>query len=196
VKELKSTLQKFYSDDASISYDYGKIINENRFDKLLGYLKEGKILHGGKHDRESLFIEPSIVDEVKPEDKIMQEEIFGPILPILSYNSTDEAMQIVKKNYQPLALYLFTTNKKTENEWMKKISFGGGCINNTLWHFANSNLPFGGIGNSGTGAYHGKFSFNTFTHAKPVLKTPSWPDPSLRYPPMKGKLKWFKKLVR
>ncbi len=119
----------------------------------------------------------------------------APILPIFSYNTTDEAMQIVKRNYQPLALYLFTANKKTEYEWMNKISFGGGCINNTLWHFANSNFPFGGTGYSGIGAYHGKFSFSTFTHAKPVLKTPLWPDPSVRYPPMKGKLKWFKKLI-
>jgi aldehyde dehydrogenase (NAD+) len=125
----------------------------------------------------------------------MKEEIFGPILPVLPFTATEDAMRIVQQNENPLAFYLFTGNKKTEDNWMKKIAFGGGCINNTVWHFANGHLPFGGIGNSGLGAYHGRNTFHVFTHPKSVLKTATWLDPSLKYPPFKGKMKWFKRLI-
>jgi aldehyde dehydrogenase (NAD+) len=125
----------------------------------------------------------------------MKEEIFGPLLPVLQFNTTEEAMEMVRQNEKPLAFYLFTKDKAIEKEWMKKIAFGGGCVNNTVWHFANENFPFGGIGNSGTGAYHGKNTFDVFTHAKPVLKTSMLIDPSLKYPPFKGKMKWFNKLI-
>ena len=194
--ELKETIQKFYTKDASNSNDYGKIINENRFNKLLTYLNEGQIFYGGKNDKDKLHIDPTILINVSLNDAVMKEEIFGPILPVLSFNTTKEAMQIVQQNENPLSFYLFTKNKKTEEEWIKKIPFGGGCINNTVWQFANEHFPFGGIGKSGLGAYHGKNTFNTFTHLKPVLKTSSLIDPSLKYPPFKGKLKWFKKLIR
>jgi aldehyde dehydrogenase (NAD+) len=129
------------------------------------------------------------------DDDVMKEEIFGPILPVISFTTTQEAMKIMEQNKDPLAFYLFTSSKKTEADWINKIPFGGGCINNTVWHFTNEYLPFGGIGYSGTGSYHGKNTFHVFTHPKPVLKTSTWLDPSLKYPPFKGKLKWFKRLI-
>ncbi len=193
--ELKDSIQNFYSNDPSSSADYGKIINASRFKKLCSYLSGDNIFYGGKTDEESLYIEPTILIDISMDDTVMHEEIFGPILPVLSFTKTADAMQMVKQNENPLAFYLFTTNKNIEEEWMRKIPFGGGCINNTVWHFANEKFPFGGIGNSGIGSYHGKNTFNVFTHAKPVLKTATWIDPSLKYPPFKGKMKWIKKLI-
>ncbi|MEO6188904.1 MAG: aldehyde dehydrogenase [Ginsengibacter sp.] len=193
--ELKNAIQKFYSEDAMKSSDYGKIINQSRFKKLKSYLSEAYIFYGGKTNDENLYIEPTILVDNSMDDPVMNEEIFGPILPVLSFAKTEDAMQMVKQNENPLALYLFTKNKTIEEEWVKKVPFGGGCINNAVWQFAVEAFPFGGIGNSGIGAYHGKNSFNLFTHAKPVLKTGTWLDPSLKYPPFKGKLRWFKKLL-
>ena len=193
--ELKNAIRDFYSDDASSSNDYGKIINENRFKKLMTYLKKDKIFYGGKSDEATAYIEPTILLNISLDDDVMKEEIFGPVLPVIPFTTTEEAMDIVEKNENPLAFYLFTNDKKLEEEWIRKIPFGGGCVNNTVWHFANEKFPFGGIGNSGTGAYHGKNTFDVFTHAKPVLKTSTALDPSLKYPPFNGKLKWFKKLI-
>jgi aldehyde dehydrogenase (NAD+) len=195
LNELKYTIQKFYSLQPSGSSDYGKIINERRFDKLLSYLDTEKIFYGGDSNRESLYIGPTILTGISLNDAIMKEEIFGPILPVLSFTTTEQAMSIVQQNENPLALYLFTKNEKTEVLWLAKIPFGGGCINNTVIHFANMQFPFGGIGSSGSGAYHGKNTFDVFTHAKPVLKTSTAIDPSIKYPPYKGKLKWYKKLI-
>ena len=192
---LSETIQKFYTSNPSSSYDYGKIINQKRFQKLVSFLSKGRIFYGGKHNEESMYIEPTILTNVSLNDEVMKEEIFGPVLPVLSFTTTNEAMAIVQQNKNPLSFYLFTKNKKTEEEWMRRITFGGGCINNTVWHFANSNMPFGGIGNSGIGAYHGKKTFELFSHAKPVLKTSTWIDPDIKYPPLKGKMKLFKKLI-
>jgi len=194
--KMKSSIEKFYTVDASTSYDYGKIINEKRFDKLVSYLAEGKILYGGVHDKRILFFEPTLMEDVSLSSSLMKEEIFGPILPIISYNSTEEALEIIKQNENPLAFYLFTTNKKTEEQFIKSVPFGGGCINNADWHFTNHNLPFGGVGNSGMGAYHGKFTFDTFTRLKAVLKTPNWWDPFIKYPSFKGRLRLFKWIFR
>ena len=192
---LKAVIQEFYSNDPASSIDYGKIINERRFLKLVSYLKGESIFFGGTHDQAQLYIAPTIITDVSLDDGLMREEIFGPLLPVLSFATTQDAMQIVRRNENPLALYLFTKNKKIQEEWMHKIPFGGGCINNTVWHFANEHLPFGGIGNSGWGAYHGKHSFTLFTHLKPVLTSSTLIDPALKYPPFKGKMKWFKKLI-
>ena len=196
ILKMKLSIEKFYTVDASTSYDYGKIINENRVDKLVSYLAEGKILYGGVHDKRILFFEPTLMDDVSLSSSLMKEEIFGPILPIISYNSTEEALEIIKQNENPLAFYLFTTNKKTEEQFIKSVPFGGGCINNADWHFTNHNLPFGGVGNSGMGAYHGKFTFDTFTRLKAVLKTPNWWDPFIKYPSFKGRLRLFKWIFR
>jgi aldehyde dehydrogenase (NAD+) len=196
IKILGSTLDKFFTQDAVNNDEYGKIINEKQFDRLRKYLQEGNIVYGGKTDREKLFIQPTILDQVSLTDSIMNDEIFGPILPVLSFTTPEKAKAIIERNTNPLALYVYTSSKKKENYWLENISFGGGCINNSSWHLTNYNLPFGGRGFSGTGKYHGKYSFETFSHYKAVMKTPTWFDPALRYPPLKGKLNIFKKIIR
>ncbi|MBS1607992.1 MAG: aldehyde dehydrogenase [Bacteroidetes bacterium] len=196
LEKIKIQIEKFYTADAASSYDYGKIINERRFDKLISYLSQGKVIVGGQYNKSKLFIAPAIVEDVNMNDPLMTEEIFGPILPVISFYNTEEAIKIVKENANPLALYLFTSSKKKEKEWIENVSFGGGCINNTDWHFTNHHLPFGGVGNSGIGAYHGKYTFDTFTRLKPVMKTPTWFNPALKFPPFKGKLKLFKWVIR
>jgi aldehyde dehydrogenase (NAD+) len=126
----------------------------------------------------------------------MNEEIFGPILPIIPFDTLEEAKAIIGQNSNPLAFYVFTESQQKEKQWIEKISFGGGCVNNASWHFTNYNLPFGGTGNSGIGSYHGKYSFDTFTHKKSIMKSPTWFDPKIKYPPFEGKLKLFKKMIR
>lgn len=196
VSELKKTIQQFYSNDASSSYNYGKIINEKQFTRLIGYLKEGSIIYGGKHNASTNYIEPTLLQDVSLDMAVMQEEIFGPLLPIIAFNNFEEAKAIINCNPDPLAFYVFTQSSKKEAQWLQAIPFGGGCVNNASWHLTNFNLPFGGRGNSGIGAYHGKFSFDVFSHQKAVMKTPTWFDPAIKYPPLKGKLNFFKKIIR
>ena len=196
IEKIKTQIEKFYTTDATTSEDYGKIINERRFDKLVSYLSQGKIITGGQYDKSKLFIAPTLIGNVSFNDLLMKEEIFGPILPVHPFNTMDEAVDIVQKNANPLAFYLFTSSKKKQQEWISRVPFGGGCINNTDWHFTNHHIPFGGVGNSGIGSYHGKYTFETFTRLKPVMKTPTWFDPSIKYPPFKGKLKLFKWVIR
>jgi len=193
---LQEALLAFYGAKPEESYDYAKIIHEKRFETLVSYLSQGRIIAGGRHDRQRMFIEPTLMEDVSPESPLMQEEIFGPILPVFTYRNMEEALVIVRQHPDPLAFYLFTRDAGKQQAWMEQFTFGGGCINNTVWHFANHHLPFGGVGNSGTGAYHGKYSFQVFTHAKPVMQTPVWIDPSIKYPPYKGKLKWFRFFFR
>ncbi len=196
LEKLKQTINLFYGENKMESEGYGKIINEKRFNKLVSYLSDGNIVFGGRHDKSKLFIEPTIIENVPLNAPLMTEEIFGPILPVLGFNTKQEALAIIQGNPNPLAFYLFTTDSKKEKEWIASVHFGGGCINNTAWHFTNHHIPFGGIGNSGIGAYHGKNTFDTFTHAKPVMKSPLWFDPSIKYPPFKGKLKFFKWFIK
>jgi len=196
LEKIRTTINSFYGEDKMASEEYGKIINEKRFDKLISYLSEGKIIAGGENDKSNLFIAPTVLDNISMDSSVMKDEIFGPILPVLYFSSHEEAVQIVRQNANPLALYLFTSSAAKEKEWMESVPFGGGCVNNTAWHFTNHHIPFGGIGNSGIGAYHGKNTFDTFTHAKAVMKTPTWFDPSMKYPPFKGKLKIFKWIIR
>jgi aldehyde dehydrogenase (NAD+) len=193
---LKATLHNFFGDDASLSSDYGKIINTKQFDRLQQYLQQGKVVSGGKTDREKLYIEPTVLDEVALDGSIMKEEIFGPILPVIGFETTEEAKAIIAQNKNPLAFYVFTSSRKKETAWLNSVSFGGGCVNNAAFHLLNHELPFGGRGCSGSGNYHGKFSFDTFSHKKAVMKTPAWFDPKMKYPPFKGKLNLFKWLVK
>jgi aldehyde dehydrogenase (NAD+) len=195
VQELIIAIESFYGADAENSEHYGKIINERQWSRLTSYLGEGEIIYGGKSNREKLFIAPTIMTNVSTEAKIMQDEIFGPILPILTYQSNEEALAIIQKNPNPLAFYVFTENKADEAYWLTNVPSGGACINNATMHITNHDLPFGGRGFSGTGGYHGKQSFNTFTHSKSVLKTPTWIDPGFKYPPYKGKGWLLKKLI-
>lgn len=195
--QIVETTEKFFGKDASQSYDYGRVINRRHFDSLVSLLPEKeKIRYGGDHDRDQLYFGPTILSEVSPGDPVMRKEIFGPILPVISYDQKEDALKVIKKFEKPLSFYLFTQNKAHVKWWMKHASFGGGCINNTLWHFSNPNMPFGGVGDSGMGAYHGRFSFNTFSHSKAVLSTPTWFDPALKYPPFKGRLRFFKWMIK
>ncbi|HRO44858.1 aldehyde dehydrogenase [Agriterribacter sp.] len=195
VEEMKKAIQAFYSDSA-LSYDYGKIINEKRFDVLVSYLQQGNILFGGAHNKANLFIEPTLMDNVSLDASLMNEEIFGPVLPLITFNSMEEALAVIERNPNPLAFYLFTGSRQKEKAWINTVHFGGGCINNTLAHFASHSMPFGGVGNSGMGNYHGKYSFDAFSRLKSVLKTPVWIDPAVKYPPFKGRLKLFKMVIR
>jgi len=195
IKELIKAIESFYGEDAASSEHYGKIINDKQWLRLTSYLSDGEIVYGGKSDREKLFIEPTIMTGVKADAKIMQDEIFGPILPIITYQSNEEALAVIQQNPNPLAFYVFTENKSDEQYWLTNVPSGGACVNNATMHITNHNLPFGGRGFSGTGAYHGKSSFDTFTHKKSVLKTPTWIDPSFKYPPYKGKGWLLKRLI-
>ena len=195
IKELIIAIQSFYGAEAEASEHYGKIINDKQWLRITSYLSEGEIVYGGKSNREKLFIEPTIMTGIHADAKIMQDEIFGPILPILTYTSKEEALAIIQKNPNPLAFYVFTENKVDEQYWLTNVPSGGACVNNATMHITNHELPFGGRGFSGTGGYHGKLSFDTFTHTKSVLKTLTWIDPSFKYPPYKGKAWLLKRLI-
>jgi aldehyde dehydrogenase (NAD+) len=200
IQLLKKTIEQFFSDDPANSYSYGKIVNEKQFDRLVQYLQHSDIIHGGKYNRAQLFIEPTLVEIPANKNSfsnpLLNEEIFGPILPIISFDTFEEAKSIVQQNADPLALYVFTSDNNKEQRWIESVPFGGGCINNASWHLTNPHLPFGGRGNSGIGNYHGRNSFQGFSHRKAIMKTPTWFDPSLKYPPFKGKLALFKKVIR
>jgi aldehyde dehydrogenase (NAD+) len=196
VAALRKTIQQFFGDKAEESYNYGKIINAKQFDRIVSYLSQGTIVQGGRTNKEKLFIEPTIITNVSLDAAVMKDEIFGPVLPVISFGTAEEAKQIIARHPNPLAFYVFTSNAKKEKEWLETVAFGGGCVNNASWHLTNHHLPFGGRGLSGTGNYHGKYSFETFSHRKAVMKTPAWFDPNIKYPPFKGKLKLFKWVIR
>lgn len=196
VAALKEAIGGFYGEQPEESYNYGKIINEKQFNRLIGYLDQGTIVHGGRTDKQRLFIEPTILDNVPLDAPVMQDEIFGPVLPLIPFQTSEEALAVIAKHKNPLAFYVFTSNSRTEKKWLEGVAFGGGCVNNASWHLTNHHLPFGGRGFSGTGHYHGRYSFETFSHKKAVMKTPAWFDPAIKYPPFKGKLKLFKWVIR
>jgi len=196
IEELKKCIQQFYSEDPSTDYNYGKIINQKQFNRIVNYLKEGNIIYGGKYNESKLYIEPTLIHNVSLESPLMQEEIFGPILPIISFETKQDALNIISQNKNPLSCFVFTESKANEKFWLQHVAFGGGCINNASWHLTNHYLPFGGRGFSGIGNYHGKYSFETFSHKKAIMKTPTWFDPVIKYPPFKGKLKLFKWIIK
>ncbi|SHL84257.1 aldehyde dehydrogenase (NAD+) [Chitinophaga jiangningensis] len=192
---LKQAIREFFGDDPAASADYARMINEKRFDVVAKYLEQGHIAHGGQTDRNSKYIAPTLLTDVEWDAPVMQEEIFGPVLPILPYKTLDQAIAAIRKLPYPLALYVFTKSKKTERALIEQVRFGGGCINNALVHLTNPEMPFGGTGYSGMGQYHGRYSFETFTHPKSVLKTGTWLDVPTKYPPFKNKLKLLKKIM-
>lgn len=182
LSKMKLEIGKMYGDSRS-SDSYGRIVNEKHFDRLTGYLEDGEIAVGGRHDRAEKWMEPTILTRIDPDSKVMEEEIFGPILPVIPYRDIDEAISLVEKKPHPLALYLFTDRGEEQEKVKGRLNFGGMTINDTLLHITNPNLPFGGVGNSGLGAYHGKFGFDAFSHHKSILKKAKWPDPFIKYPP-------------
>jgi len=196
IREFEKAITQFFGNDPFQSEEYGRIINQKQFDRLSGYLFNGTVVVGGRTDRETLYISPTILLNVNMQSGVMQEEIFGPVLPVIPFAADEEVKAVISQHADPLAFYLFTKSKEEEDKWLGSIVFGGGCVNNTALHFTNNRLPFGGRGNSGLGRYHGRYSFDTFSHQKSILKTPVWPDPAIKYPPFKGKLNLFKKIIK
>ena len=190
IEEIK---KRNYTDNVD---HYCKIINERNFDRLEKMIDREKVVFGGETNREKRYISPTVLDNVTWDDAVMQEEIFGPILPILTYKNLETAMQTVVEGEKPLSAYLFSNDAKEQELFTEKLSFGGGCINDTLMHLSNDRLPFGGVGNSGIGHYHGKFGFEAFSHQKAILKKSNYLEPELKYPPYSdAKLNILKKLL-
>ncbi len=196
INELINQIKILYSKNPEQSDSYGRIIGEKHLNYLSSLLIDQKIVHGGKTDLKNKYFEPTIVEIDNFDSKLMDDEIFGPILPIYTYEDFNEIDQIIKKYKNPLALYIFTKKREFGEQFLHKYSFGGGAINDTVIHVINDRLPFGGIGNSGMGKYHGESTFKTFSHYKPYLSKPLWIDIPLRYPPFKNKLNFLKKILK
>lgn len=188
---LEKAITEFYSADPIKSKDYGRIINERHFDRLESLIDPEKVLFGGNVDKSQKYISPTVVKS-DGNDKVMEEEIFGPILPIIEIENVDEATNFIGKRSRPLALYIFSQNEEVQEKVLTQTHSGGVCINDILVHISTPDLPFGGIGDSGMGAYHGKYSFDTFSHKRSVMKRYLKMDISLRYPPYFGKMKMLK----
>lgn len=193
IKCLKNEITKQYGETPLENNNYGKIINEKHFKRLLSLINKNKVVHGGKSKKESLKIEPTIMDFVMWEDAIMQEEIFGPILPVLTYETFEDLYTLLKDREKPLALYIFSENKQHINEITERIPYGGGCINDCIIHLATSELGFGGVGESGMGSYHGKDGFMAFSHVKNIVDKKTWIDLPMRYQPFS---EFNKKLIK
>ena len=197
VELLKKEIMSMYTEKPLNNPDYGKIVNKKHFERLRSLIKDEKIAFGGEAKEETLQIAPTVLIDVTAEDAVMQEEIFGPILPVLTYKNPDEAEAFILEREKPLAFYLFTEDKETQKRFMNHISFGGGCINDTVMHLTSGEMGFGGVGNSGMGSYHGRKSFECFTHEKSILDKATWIDVPLRYQPHKeNKWKLIKKLLK
>lgn len=186
--KLKNRIHEEFGEDPAMSSDYARIINDKHFSRLMSYLSDGRIVSGGLVKPETRYIAPTLLTDVSLDSKIMEEEIFGPILPLIPWGTFEDIQNIIYERANPLALYVFTENKDFEEKVLSEIPFGGGCVNDTLLHVASSELPFGGRGESGMGAYHGKASFETFSHLKSVLHKTTLIDPSLRYRPYAKRL--------
>ena len=169
--------------DALDNNGYVRMVNRKHFDRVLGLIDPSKVVLGGGSNPDALKIQPTVLDGVSPEDPVMQEEIFGPVLPVLPFDRVEEALEFVNARPRPLALYLFSREKRVQELFLRRASFGGGCINDTIIHLATSRMPFGGVGNSGMGGYHGRASFDTFSHRKSIVKKSPWIDLPVRYAP-------------
>ncbi len=193
---LKKEINKYHKNENDIENNYLRIINTNNFERLNSLIDNDKLYCGGKTNKENRFISPTVLNDVTFEDKIMEDEIFGPILPVISFSNLDEVIKEVKSRTKPLSCYIYSNNRKVINKLLREISFGGGAINDSVMHLSNSNLPFGGVGFSGIGNYHGEAGFNTFSHHKSILDKPFWYESSLKYPPYSDfKMKIMRYLV-
>jgi len=191
---LRKNIQQFKYEPQSEHYT--KIINQKNFQRLIKLIDQDKIYFGGNSDEENRYIEPTILTNINWKDEVMQEEIFGPILPVISFTNFNLILNEIIELDKPLAAYLFTNTTEEKENFKNKLSFGGGCINDVIMHLGNENLPFGGVGNSGIGNYHGKFGFETFSHQKAVLERATWGEPNIKYPPYsEKKLSWIKRLM-
>jgi aldehyde dehydrogenase (NAD+) len=195
IEKLVAYVKTFFGETPQQSPDFGRIVNERQFDRLVNLLDEGKILIGGQSDKCDRYIAPTLIDQVSPNSKIMTEEVFGPILPILEYDQLSDAIAFVNAQPKPLALYFFSSNKQNQERILQETSYGGGCFNDLIMHLGNPELPFGGVGHSGMGSYHGKASFDTFSHRKSVLKNSFRFDLKWRYPPYTMTIDALKKFI-
>ena len=188
VKEVKIQIEKQYGKNPLENSDYGKIINQKHFERVSSLINAEKVVHGGKTNPQTQQIEPTVLDNVTWDDAVMQEEIFGPIMPILTYENLDQVIADLQKKQKPLALYFFSQNKKNIKAVTEKVSYGGGCINDTIIHLATSEMGFGGVGESGMGSYHGKTGFDAFSHTKSIVDKKTWMDLPMRYQPYDRKI--------
>lgn len=197
IDKLIEKLKIFYGENPKESSDYGRVINERQMTRLVQLINKGKVILGGDYDIENRYMAPIIMDNVTWEDKVMEDEIFGPLLPVIEYTDIDDIIKKINKRPKPLALYLFTENKELEKKIMEKVFFGGGCVNDTMTHLASPFLPFGGVGSSGLGSYHGQKSFETFSHIKSVLKKSTRVNISFIFPPYtKEKVKLLRRFMK
>jgi len=192
VMQMGLEIKSLYGDNPFHSHDYARIINHHHFDRLNALIQDEKVVIGGDADKSERYIAPTILDNISWDDPAMAEEIFGPILPVLVFSDISEVIKEVSSRDKPLSLYIFTRNRSIRKRILLELSFGGGTVNDTVMHFMNPYLPFGGVGSSGYGSYHGKFNFDTFSHHKSIMRRGTYLDIPLRYPPYKGKMKLLK----
>lgn len=196
VERLRATLTEFYGPDPKASPDYARIINERHHRRLVGMLGQGgQVVAGGEHDEAARYIAPTIVQDPPLDAALMTEEIFGPILPVVTVRGLREAIELVNSRPKPLALYVFSSDRAAQEQVLAETSSGGACVNDTVAHLSIPDLPFGGVGDSGMGAYHGRAGFETFSHRKSVLNKSTWMDVKLRYPPYGDNIKWVRRLI-
>ena len=193
---LKKEITLAYGEKPETSPDFARIINTKNWTRLVNMIESEKVIFGGQTNEQERYISPTLIEEMNLDTVIMKDEIFGPLLPILTYNSEADLNTIITRYEKPLSLYVFTKNNSFAEKIIKNYSFGGGCVNDTIIHFSNKRLPFGGVGHSGIGAYHGKLSFDIFSHKKAIVKKANWLDLPMRYAPYSDKLKTIKKILK
>lgn len=193
LEALKNEIKEYHKNTENIEENYLRIINVNNFDRLNKLIDNDRLYFGGKTNRNERFISPTILQNISFEDEVMKVEIFGPILPVISFTKLDDAIKMVKERPKPLSCYIYSKNRKNIDKLLNEISFGGGAVNDSLMHLSNSNLPFGGVGLSGIGSYHGKAGFDTFSHFKSILDKPFWIEPNIKYAPYST---WKLKIIK
>lgn len=197
ISEIKKAVEEFFPDGVMKNDDFVRIVNDKQFDRLLGLMEGENAVIGGTYDRSGRIITPTVLDNITFDSKVMGEEIFGPVLPLITYTSLDETIKVLKEKPKPLALYLFTSEKAVVKKVHNSLSFGGGCVNDTIIHLATSEMGFGGVGSSGMGSYHGKWSFDTFSHFKGIVDKKTWLDLPMRYRPYKaGNYKLIRRFMK
>ncbi|MBC7640725.1 MAG: aldehyde dehydrogenase [Flavobacterium sp.] len=196
IENLKIEIKRALGENPEISPDFARIVNQKNWDRQLQLLENQNVIFGGQSAKSDYYLAPTLIDEPNLDSQLMQEEIFGPILPIISYETKSDIKKIISSYDKPLSLYMFSEKKSFVNDVIAEYSFGGGCVNDVVIHLANNNLPFGGVGNSGIGAYHGKYSFDTFSHKKSIVKRGTWLDIPIRYAPYDKKLIFLRKILK
>lgn len=193
LQALAKHTKAFYGKDPQRSPDFARLVNTKHFGRVQRYLSDGRIVFGGQHDAADRYIAPTVLTDVPMDSPVMREEIFGPVLPVIPWKEPEEVEAIIRRNPTPLALYVFSKDRRVQRHFTERIAFGGGCINHCMLHFGDVNLPFGGVGTSGMGRYHGKASFDLFTHHQGIVRAGTLPEPGVQYPPYAG---WKEKVIR